>query len=217
MLIFPEGTRSTDGQVHEFKSAVGHLALHHKVDILPIWLGGTHRSLPKGATVPRNRQVEARIGAPLEVREMQRLTAGLSTAEASRIITRLAHRAVVFLSQGKILDTRELVAEEVREALPEPEPESLEPIFRELEQRFKAGSVGRHRFYFSLATRVRGLCGSPTCLRVVTASGPRRCVLKTTPDMSRASCESVHAFTAEFISVTVKTTTGSVFTFKKCH
>ena len=28
MLIFPEGTRSPDGDVHEFKPLVGHLALH---------------------------------------------------------------------------------------------------------------------------------------------------------------------------------------------
>src|SRR5690606_37954724 len=48
VLIFPEGTRSTDGSIGEFKPAVGHLALHHGVDILPIYLGGTHAALPKG-------------------------------------------------------------------------------------------------------------------------------------------------------------------------
>ncbi|HEX2875329.1 MAG TPA: AMP-binding protein [Polyangiaceae bacterium] len=221
VLIFPEGTRSTDGQVHEFKSAVGHLALHHKVDILPIWLGGTHQSLPKGATVPRNRNVEARIGAPLEVREMQRLTAGLSTAEASRIITRLAHRAVVLLSQGKILDTRELKAEEVREALPEPEPESLEPVFRELEQRFKAGSVGQPiSFYFSLGDTERWT------VRVTDAScevvngkvaAPADCVLKTTPDMfTRIVRERYTPSPAEFMSGTVKSNNIQLlFTFQK--
>jgi long-chain acyl-CoA synthetase len=221
VLIFPEGTRSTDGQVHEFKSAVGHLALHHKVDILPIWLGGTHRSLPKGATVPRNRDVEARIGAPLEVREMQRLTAGLSTAEASRIITRLAHRAVVLLSQGKILDTRELKAEEVREALPEPEPESLEPIFRELEQRFKAGSVGQPiSFYFSLGDTerwtVRVTDDSCEVVNGKVASSAD-CVLKTTPDMfTRIVRERYTPTPSEFMSGTVKSNNIQLlFTFQK--
>jgi len=221
VLIFPEGTRSTDGQVHEFKSAVGHLALHHKVDILPIWLGGTHRSLPKGATVPRNRDVEARIGAPLEVREMQRLTAGLSTAEASRIITRLAQRAVVLLSQGKILDTRELKAEEVREALPEPEPESLEPIFRELEQRFKAGSVGQPiSFYFSLGDTERWTVRvTDQACEVVNGkvAAPADCVLKTTPDMfTRIVRERYTPSPAEFMSGTVKSNNIQLlFTFQK--
>ena len=49
MLIFPEGTRGSDGRVHEFKAAVGHLALRHDVDVLPVYLGGTYAALPKGA------------------------------------------------------------------------------------------------------------------------------------------------------------------------
>jgi long-chain acyl-CoA synthetase len=221
VLIFPEGTRSTDGQVHEFKSAVGHLALHHKVDILPIWLGGTHRALPKGSTVPKNREVEARIGAPLEAREMARLTAGLSTAEASRIITRLAHRAVVLLSQGKVLDTRELNAEEVRESLPPPEPEGLEPVFRELEQRFKAGSVEQPiSFYFSLGDSERWTVRvtDKNC-EVVNGkvASPADCVLKTTPDMfTRIVREKYTPSPAEFMSGTVKSNNIQLlFTFQK--
>jgi long-chain acyl-CoA synthetase len=221
VLIFPEGTRSTDGQVHEFKSAVGHLALHHKVDILPIWLGGTHRALPKGATVPKNRDVEARIGAPLETREMARLTQGMSTAEASRIITRLAHRAVVLLSQGKILDTRELSSEEVRESLPPPEPESLEPVFRELEQRFKAGSVEQPlSFYFSLGDTERWTVRvTDRACEVVNGkvASPADCVLKTTPDMfTRIVREKYTPSPAEFMSGTVKSNNIQLlFTFQK--
>ena len=65
VLIFPEGTRSADGEIHEFKASLGHLSLHHDKDILPVWLGGTHAALPKGSSVPRQREVEARIGLPL--------------------------------------------------------------------------------------------------------------------------------------------------------
>ncbi len=221
VLIFPEGTRSTDGQVHEFKSAVGHLAKHHNIDILPIWLGGTHRALPKGATVPKHREVEARIGAPLEAREMQRLTAGLSAAEASRIITRLAHRAVVLLSQGNVLDTRELTAEQVRESLPPPEPESLEPVFRELEQRFKAGSVGQPiSFYFSLGDNERWTVKvTDESCEVVPGkiASPADCVLKTTPDMfTRIVRERYTPSPAEFMSGTVKSNNIQLlFTFQK--
>jgi long-chain acyl-CoA synthetase len=221
VLIFPEGTRSTDGQVHEFKSAVGHLALHHHVDILPIWLGGAYRALPKGATLPKHRELEARIGAPLEVRELQRLTAGLSTAEASRIVTRLAHRAVVMLSQGKVLDTRELKPEEVRESLPPPEPESLEPVFRELEQRFKAGSVGQPiSFYFSLGDTERWTVRvTDQSCEVVNGkvASPADCVLKTTPDMfTRIVRERYTPSPAEFMSGTVKSNNIQLlFTFQK--
>jgi len=221
ILIFPEGTRSTDGQVHEFKSAVGHLARHHNIDILPIWLGGTHRALPKGATLPKHREVEARIGAPLEAREMQRLTEGLSAAEASRIITRLAHRAVVMLSRGKILDTRELTAMEVRESLPPPEPESLEPVFRELEQRFKAGSIEQPiSFYFSLGDSERWSVRITQDSCEVTAGkveAPADCVLKTSPAMfTRIVREKYTPSPAEFVAGAVKSNNIQLlFTFQK--
>src|SRR3954468_573907 len=41
VLIFPEGTRSPNGGIQEFKPAIGHLALTYAVDILPVYLGGT--------------------------------------------------------------------------------------------------------------------------------------------------------------------------------
>jgi long-chain acyl-CoA synthetase len=221
VLIFPEGTRSTDGEVHEFKSAVGHLALHHNIDILPVWLGGTHRALPKGATLIKHREVEARIGAPLEAREMARLTEGLSTAEKSRVITRLAQRAVVLLSQGKVLDTRELNPEEVRESLPPAEPEGLEPVFRELEQRFKAGSVEQPiSFYFSLGDTERWTVRvTDQKCEVVPGkvASPADCVLKTTPDMfTRIVRERYTPSPAEFMSGTVKSNNIQLlFTFRK--
>ena len=221
VLIFPEGTRSTDGQVHEFKSAVGHLALHHHVDILPVWLGGTHRALPKGATLPRHRQVQARIGLPLERAELLRLTQGLSAVEASRVVTRLAHRAVVMLSQERILDTRDLKPEEVQDSIAPPEPESLETVFRELELRFKAGSVQEPiSFYFSLGDTERWTVRvTDRHCEVVPGkvAGPADCVLKTSPDMfTRIVRERYTPSPAEFLAGTVKSNNIQLlFTFQK--
>jgi long-chain acyl-CoA synthetase len=149
------------------------------------------------------------------------LTEGLSAAEASRIITRLAHRAVLLLSQGKILDTRELSAQQVRESLPPPEPESLEPVFRELEQRFKAGSVGQPlSFYFSLGDSERWTVRvTDESCEVVPGkvASPADCVLKTTPDMfTRIVRERYTPSPAEFMSGTVKSNNIQLlFTFQK--
>ncbi len=65
MLIFPEGTRSPDGQMQPFKRGVGTLALAASVPVIPIFIEGTHTAWPKGARWPRRRQVVARFGAPL--------------------------------------------------------------------------------------------------------------------------------------------------------
>src|SRR6185295_16331307 len=95
MLIFPEGTRSMDGDLHEFKPLLGHLALTYGVDILPLFLSGTREAMPKGGKIPTSRTLEARIGPPITVADMRRLTTGLSSADASREVAKLAHRAVL--------------------------------------------------------------------------------------------------------------------------
>jgi 1-acyl-sn-glycerol-3-phosphate acyltransferase len=53
IMIFPEGTRSLDGELREFRHGAFTLALRHQVPILPIVLDGTLDALPKhGVTSP---------------------------------------------------------------------------------------------------------------------------------------------------------------------
>ncbi len=47
VLIFPEGTRSPDGQIKEFKLGAFILALKMKAPISPIVISGTNAALPK--------------------------------------------------------------------------------------------------------------------------------------------------------------------------
>ncbi len=53
IMIFPEGTRSLDGELRDFRHGAFTLALRHHVPILPIVLDGTLDALPKhGVTSP---------------------------------------------------------------------------------------------------------------------------------------------------------------------
>lgn len=47
IFMFPEGTRSFDGEVKAFKLGAFQLALKKKIPILPIVISGTNRALPK--------------------------------------------------------------------------------------------------------------------------------------------------------------------------
>jgi 1-acyl-sn-glycerol-3-phosphate acyltransferase len=47
VLLFPEGTRSPDGQVKDFKDGAFHLAVKKGCPVIPIALTGTARTLPK--------------------------------------------------------------------------------------------------------------------------------------------------------------------------
>jgi long-chain acyl-CoA synthetase len=94
-LIFPEGTRSMTGILADFKPVVGYLALHARVGILPMYLEGTYRAMPKGTTIIKSRDVGARIGRLLSYEELEEMTRGMARAEAYRLIAaRVRHEVV---------------------------------------------------------------------------------------------------------------------------
>jgi long-chain acyl-CoA synthetase len=150
VLLFPEGTRSADGAIHEFKPAVGHLALTHEVDILPVYLGGTYQAMPKGSRIPTGRDILARIGPPLCVADLKRLTEGMKSTAASRRVAELAHQAVCALRNGEVLDLSRIE----RGDAPAPAKEHpLVVLFRELEGRYVTGRVAQPiTYYFTLGS-----------------------------------------------------------------
>ena len=64
LILFPEGTRSRNGSVGEFRSGIGKILAGTDVAALPCFLSGAGRALPKGAWIPRPRQMVLNIGLP---------------------------------------------------------------------------------------------------------------------------------------------------------
>jgi 1-acyl-sn-glycerol-3-phosphate acyltransferase len=53
LIVFPEGTRSADGTIHEFKSGLYHLARSRPgIALVPVYLQNLSRILPKGDFLP---------------------------------------------------------------------------------------------------------------------------------------------------------------------
>jgi long-chain acyl-CoA synthetase len=103
LLLFPEGTRSPDGILQEFKPAIAYLALAAGVDILPVYLEGTYQAMPKGAFLPdprKRKKLRVRIGPPLRIAELRELTQGLSRSSAYREVTRQVRLAIEALRDG---------------------------------------------------------------------------------------------------------------------
>jgi long-chain acyl-CoA synthetase len=106
-----------NGVLQEFKPTLGYLALTYGVDILPLYIEGTHAALPKGAMFPRRKPLAVRIGPPLAVAELRRRAQGLARSESYRLVTRAAEQAVRALQQHTVFDL-----EAQAELLPSPAP-----------------------------------------------------------------------------------------------
>jgi 1-acyl-sn-glycerol-3-phosphate acyltransferase len=78
LLMFPEGTRSRGGQIGKVHSGAAVIAAHHEIDIVPIYVIGTHDAMPPGQNWPKRRpgrlisrrhKVEVRFGRPIRSRD----------------------------------------------------------------------------------------------------------------------------------------------------
>ena len=66
LLIFPEGTRSLDGNLQPFKPGVLSLLIYGpNVPIIPAYIDGTYHALPKGQNLPKKHPVRIIFGEPL--------------------------------------------------------------------------------------------------------------------------------------------------------
>ena len=66
LAVFPEGTRSPDGKLQEFKQGAFKIAVRAGVPIVPVTIIGTSKLLPKGSLAPRPGRVDVVIGQPIE-------------------------------------------------------------------------------------------------------------------------------------------------------
>jgi 1-acyl-sn-glycerol-3-phosphate acyltransferase len=74
LVMFPEGTRSRDGRIGKVRSGAAVIAARHGIDIVPIYISGTHEAMPPGQNWPkripgrffsRRHAVEVRFGQPI--------------------------------------------------------------------------------------------------------------------------------------------------------
>lgn len=69
ILLFPEETRSKDGELLPFKSGGFLMALKTGYPIVPVGIRGTFEARPRGGIVNRPQRVQVHYGRPIDVKE----------------------------------------------------------------------------------------------------------------------------------------------------
>jgi len=65
MAVFPEGGRTLDGNLMEFKKGVGILAIETSAAVVPVFIKGAIDALPRTAVWPRPAKITVTFGSPL--------------------------------------------------------------------------------------------------------------------------------------------------------
>ena len=65
LLVFPEGTRGTEGELRAGRPGAGMLAVMSGAAVTPVYVTGTGRVLPPGRAIPRPAKVRVTFGPAL--------------------------------------------------------------------------------------------------------------------------------------------------------
>lgn len=86
VIIYPEGTRSRDGELRPFKKGAFTMAIAGAIPVLPVTIAGTFEAWPASRLWIRGGPIKVVIDPPVE-------TAGLSREDTSRLVEQV-HQAI---------------------------------------------------------------------------------------------------------------------------
>ncbi len=67
LLLFPEGRRGQESEVIEAQAGVGFLAAKSNVPVIPVYVSGTEKALPKGAKFLKRSKISVRFGKQISL------------------------------------------------------------------------------------------------------------------------------------------------------
>lgn len=92
IVVFPEGGRSPDGNLGEFRPGGAYIAIKAGAPVVPMCIRGTRAVLAIGSIIVRPGLVELRIGSPIS-------TTGMNHRDVDRLLAELRARILDLIGQ----------------------------------------------------------------------------------------------------------------------
>jgi 1-acyl-sn-glycerol-3-phosphate acyltransferase len=74
VLIFPEGTRTNDGELRSLKPGFCSVARRSRVPLIPVGIDGAYQAWPRSAPLPLPGKLAVVIGRPISPEEVESMT-----------------------------------------------------------------------------------------------------------------------------------------------
>jgi 1-acyl-sn-glycerol-3-phosphate acyltransferase len=103
IVIFPEGTRSLDGKLKDFKKGGFHLAIKSRRPMVPVSISGTFSILPREGFRVRPREVRIHVGEPV-------LTEDVTSKDRDWLISEIRRRIQAHLPDEEKGEPEPMVA-----------------------------------------------------------------------------------------------------------
>ncbi len=95
LAIFPQGTRESEKELTEIKQGAAYFAVKTNTPIIPVYIKGTDKVMPKNRNVFKPKKVEIYIGEPIQIPKKRQW----KQSEQICIMTRRVMKAINQLSQ----------------------------------------------------------------------------------------------------------------------
>ena len=105
VLLFPEGTRTRDGQLQPARSGIGLLVIKSQAPVVPIRVWGTMEAMGRGIHFPRPKRVMVKYGEPMHFTELRAEAKNCSKERLKEIYQQVADEIMAAI--GRLEPKRE--------------------------------------------------------------------------------------------------------------
>ena len=99
ICIFPEGERTIDGKVQEFKKGIGILTKELNIPLVPVCITGSCESWPRTKPFPRPRPIKITFGRPFDFEELKKEGLRLGAKDDYEVVALSIREEVVKLKE----------------------------------------------------------------------------------------------------------------------
>jgi len=99
LCVFPEGSRSLDGQVKPFKKGFGILAKESGAKLVPAYIKGAYEAWPRISKWPKLHPIHIRFAPAMEVKQAEKQGFALGAKDSYEAVCLAAQQAVINLEK----------------------------------------------------------------------------------------------------------------------